>query len=70
MFGTLSLNRDASPLKQAQAILAMQKVVTNKMHEMNRQAMLFFANEEGIKDFAENKLGWRKVAAPRVKLSD
>ena len=44
MFGTLSLNRDASPLKQAQAILAMQKVVANKMHEMNRQAMLFFAN--------------------------
>jgi len=69
MFGTLSLNRDASPLKQTQAILAMQKVV-NKMHEMNRQAMLFFANEEGVKDFAENKLGWKEVAAPRVKLSD
>ena len=69
MFGTLSLNRDASPLKQTQAILAMQKVV-NKIHEMNRQAMLFFANEEGVKDFAENKLGWKEVAAPRVKLSD
>jgi hypothetical protein len=33
MFGTLSLNRDALPLKQPQAILAMQKVVVNKMHE-------------------------------------
>ena len=47
----------------------MQKVV-NKIHELNRQAMLFFANEEGVKDFAENKLGWKEVAAPRVKLSD